>query len=86
MLVDIDENGKPVGNAEIVIYDKTGDEVNIGSGKTDSNGDFGFDVKAKPEDAAYIVVTKDGHIGFKGHKILMNPEPIPYSSKRGGEK
>ena len=74
--VVVDEGGKPVANAEIVVQEKVGDKVRLGFDKTQSNGEFNFVVKAKPKATIWVTVKKSGNVGFQGYKNLIGNTKI----------
>lgn len=80
--VVVDEAGKPVANAEIVVQEKEGDKTRLGFDKTQSNGEFSLPVKAKPEATIWVTVSKDGQIGFQGYKTLLGNTTILFKKAR----
>ena len=72
----VDETDKPVANAEIQVQEKEGDKTRLGFDKTQANGEFSFQVKAKPEATIWVTVSQDGQIGFQGYKTLLGNTTI----------
>jgi hypothetical protein len=66
----LDEDGQPVANATISIRSEQESGQLLGKGETKRNGEFSVAVKAKPESTAWVVITKDGMVGFEGMQVL----------------
>lgn len=80
--VVVDEAGKPVANAEIVVQEKEGEKTRLGFDKTQRNGEFSLPVKVKPEATIWVTVSKDGQIGFQGYKTLLGNATILFKKTR----
>lgn len=66
----IDVNNNPIVSAEIIVQGKKG------SGFTDDNGEFNFDVKSKSGTRVQIFVKINGEIKYNGSQTLPGPVTI----------
>ena len=75
------EDGTPVPNATIRIESSSQSGEVLGIGQTKSNGQFNFIVKANPEAAVWVTITKDGIVGFAEMQVLAGNKSLTF--KRG---
>ncbi len=75
------EDGNPVPNATIRIESSSQSGEVLGVGQTKSNGQFNFIVKANPEAAVWVTITKDGIVGFAEMQVLAGNKSLTF--KRG---
>lgn len=87
-IIDIN-SGSPIAGAEIELFEKEGEQSQIGVAVTKEKGTFKFIVNAKKEEIVWATVKRNGYRDFQGYIALAGPQVVrlnPALSKYEEEK